>query len=230
MTEPLKYFNTIYPFDKTLIDQLVIGEKYVGIMLKNGQIGVCSTLQNQIAFDIDTITEIDLCDINHRIIYNAYINALLNYHDNYRSDKDIFEAIDFSKESQIVMIGFFRPLVEKFQTANIPLTIFDLHNKDNIIQPASQKKAVLKEAGTVILTSTSIFNDTFLDIVKNTPQDCRIYLLGPSSVMHRYMLTFRNIENIFGAVFPKNDHRILQTIRNGEGTRSFLPLGTKVYI
>ena len=230
MIEPLKYFNTIYPFDKNQINKIVIGEKYVGIMLNNGQIGVCSTLKNRVIFDLNNPPHIDLNDLNHRIIYNAYVNALLNYHNNYKSDKDIFEAIDFSKDDTIVMIGYFRPLVKKFTEVRIPIKIFDLYEKDNIIQPASQQKAAIKEASTIILTSTSIFNNTFNDIIQHTKHDCNIHLLGPSSILHPPMLTYGNIKNVFGAVFKKNDHRILETIKNGNGTRTFLPLGTKVYI
>lgn len=230
MTEPLIHFNKIYPFDKNQIGQLVIGEKYVGIMLKNGQTGVCSTLKNDVVFDIGNKPNIDLNDLNHRIVYNAYINAILNYHNSYKANKDIFDAIEFSQKNNIVMIGYFRPLVKKFAEEKIPINIFDLYEQDHNIQPVSQQKQALKEAGTVILTSTSIFNNTFKDIVQQTKHDCDIYLLGPSSILHPHMLTFRNIKNIFGAVFKKNDPRILEAIENGNGTQTFLPFGTKVCI
>lgn len=230
MTEPLSHFSKIYPFDNHRINRLVIGEKYAGILLKNGQIGVCSTLRNDVDFDIISTPKIDLENINHRIIYNTYLNALLNYHNNYKADIDIFEALDFSQNDNIVMVGYFRPLVKKFNTANIPLKIFDLYEKDDIVQPASQQITALKDANTVILTSTSIFNNTFSDIIQYTHQNCHIYLLGPSSILHQHMLKYRNITNIFGAVFEKNDQRILETIKKGNGTRTFLPLGTKVYI
>ena len=87
MTEPLNHFNKIFPFDKNHIKKIVIGEKYVGIMLKNGQIGVCSTLKNHVIFDLNNPPQIDLNDLNHRIIYIAYVNALLNYHNHVMSQK-----------------------------------------------------------------------------------------------------------------------------------------------
>ncbi|MBE9491460.1 MAG: hypothetical protein IMY70_01130 [Bacteroidetes bacterium] len=230
MTEPLKYFNTIYPFDKNLISKIVIGEKYVGIMLKNGQIGVCSTLKNRVVFDITNTHQIDLNDLNHRIIYNAWLNALLNYHNNYKSDKDIFEAIDFSKNGHIVMIGYFRPLVKKFQEVNLPLKIFDLYANDAFVQPLINQEQELRSADSVILTSTSIFNNTFLDIICKTKRNCKIFLLGPSSILHSDMFLYRNITNIFGAVFKQDDNHILEIISRGDGTRKFLPIGRKVYI
>ena len=55
---------------------------------------------------------------------------------------------------------------------------------------------ILNQADVVILTSTSVFNGSFLDIVNATPEGCRIYMLGPSSIMVPEMLEYKNIKMI----------------------------------
>ncbi len=35
---------------------------------------------------------------------------------------------------------------------------------------------------------------------------------------------------IFGAVFKMNDERVMDTIKNGGGTRDFLHFGRKIYL
>ena len=73
----------------------------------------------------------------------------------------------------------------------------------------------------MILTSTSVFNGTFLDTVNATPEACHVYLLGPSSIMVPELLQYKNVKMIFGATFEKNDIRVLDVIENHGGTRQF---------
>lgn len=230
MPEPLLHFNKKIPFEPNNIQQLTIGEKYVGIMLKNGNIGVCSTLQAIISDgDADFVTP-DLNIISHRIIYNAYLNASVNYSTKTEDEKDIFDHIDFSKRKRIVMVGFFKPLVKKFQESGIELDIFDRIGKDNILHDYNKMKEYLANAGTVILTSTTIFNGTFSSVLKNINSNCDVFLLGPSSILHPDMLKYSGIKKIYGARFEKYDTRILDLIGDGKGTRTFLPYGIKVNI
>ena len=49
MQEPLEYFFEKYGIDLQNIKHIVCGTKYVAVELKNGQIGVCSTLNNLIS-------------------------------------------------------------------------------------------------------------------------------------------------------------------------------------
>lgn len=232
LIEPLTYFyNNIVGFDKKEIHKIVIGSKYVGILLHNGNIGVCATLGVEVSDKQSKFDHPDIFDPSHRIIYNAYLNAKLNYDNSYKAKIDIFDQIDFSPKEKIVMVGYFRPLVKKFQEASIELAIFDkVANKDEMLIALELMEEYLAEARTVILTSTTIANGTFESIIKQTSDDSDILLLGPSSILHPHMFRYRNIKSIFGAVFEKNDHRILDIIKKGNGTRTFLPFGSKVYI
>jgi len=55
-------------------------------------------------------------------------------------------------------------------------------------------------------------------------------MLGPSSILHPEMKRYKNIKQIYGAVFEPNDERVINVIKQGHGTRTFLPFGKKVYI
>jgi len=121
----------------------------------------------------------------------------------------------------------FKPIVKKFEKAKIALKIFDMIKADNRLTDMEDQKDTLQQADVVILTSTSVFSNTFLDIVNATPEGCRVYMLGPSSIMVPEMLQYKNIKMIFGATFEKNDTRVLDIIENHGGTRQFLKLGGK---
>lgn len=227
---PLKHFLKKYSINILNIQKIVCGLKYSAVLLKNGNIGVCANLLNHVNIEIEDLKAPDLNKIEHRIILNAYFNAKLNYLNNYEKSIDIFEDIDYMQYKNIVMIGLFKPLLKKFNENNITINVFDLTKEDQTLIPIKNEIAYIKNADVIILSSTTIFNRTFLNIVNNTGENCDIFLLGPSSLMNRDMFQYKNIKKIFGSIFNPYDDRVLNTIKDGYGTRKFLQFGRKVSI
>ena len=227
---PLKHFLEKYGINILNIQKIVCGLKYSAVLLKNGNIGVCANLLNCVNIEIKDLKAPDLNKIEHRIILNAYFNAKLNYLNNYEKPIDIFDDINFTQYKNIVMIGLFKPLLKKFNENNITINVFDLTKEDQTLIPIKNEIAYIKNADVIILSSTTIFNRTFLNIVNNTGENCDIFLLGPSSIMNRDMFQYKNIKKIFGSIFNPYDDRVLNTIKDGYGTRKFLRFGRKVSI
>lgn len=226
MIEPLELLFGKYGFEIDRIKKIVTGIKYTAIMLTNGNIGVCANLGYAINTEKSNYTNLDLKNYSHRIVLNAYFTALLNYAVKYKIG-DIFEEIEFNKFNNIAMIGLFKPLVEIFQRYGIPLTVFDYKKSDTILTSMSEQEQTLEKADAVILTSTSIFNLTFTNILDDINENCSVFMLGPSSIMDRNILQYKNIKIIFGATFNKFDEQVLKIINNDGGTRKFLKLGQK---
>ena len=212
------------------IKHIVCGEKYVAVVLKNGNLGVCATLDNYVNIDVKDLRFPDLNNIRHRIVLNAYFNAAYNYNNHYDTTIDVFDKIDFKKYSKIVMIGFFRSLVEKFENEKINLKIFDKAVEDDKLTNITEQLAEVAKANALILSSTSVFNNTFLDIVNATNDNCDIYTLGPSTILNSKMFEYRNIKLLFGSVFEPNDVNTLKIIQDGGGTKQFLPFMNKVFL
>ncbi|MBI9039174.1 MAG: hypothetical protein JEY97_13655, partial [Bacteroidales bacterium] len=211
--EPLRFLISKYKFDIEKIETISSGLKYSAVFLKNGNIGVCANLGHKINTDKNTYLKYDLNNFSHRIVLNAYLNSLLNYSNNFQNSADIFDVVDFRKYKQIVMLGFFKPILKKFNHAGIPITIFDLSKKDIALTPLSEQKTILKKTDAVILTSTSIFNLSFINSINSTNNSCEIFLLGPSSIMTKEIFNYKNIKMIFGSTFEKFDKRILKIIQ-----------------
>ncbi len=228
MQEPIKHYYNKLGINTSLIKEIICGDKYVAVLLNNGNIGVCSTLKGKIDITIDDIQNFDSSSNSHRVVATAYYNALLNYDREYKKQIDIFNEIDFKEFKNIVMIGYFGSLTEKFKNAAINLSIFDLKSDNDAIIDIKKQQQFLANADVVILTSTSVFNNTFIEIVNSTPEGCRIYTLGPSTILDPDMFSYNNIHTIFGSVFKKNDKELIEIIRNGGGTKTFLHLMNKV--
>lgn len=228
MLDPISHYYIKYPFNPFLIKELICGQRHVAVLFKNGNIGVCATLGQTVK---DGIPEkIDLENDGHRIFLNAYYNALLNYNQEYSEEKDIFETVDFKQFSNIVMVGNFRPVVKRFQEANIPLFVFDKTDDDSILLEMKDQMKFIQAADAIILTATCMFNQSFMELIKNSAKNASIYILGPSAIMNADMKAYRNVKMIFGSVYEPFDARVLDMIKAELGTRHFSPFSRKVFI
>ena len=225
--EPLAFLLNKYDFEINRIEKISTGQKYTAVLLKNGNIGVCANLGHIINPKKSYYVNLDLRNFIHRIVLNAYFNALLNYSGNCKSDADIFDAVDFGKYKKVVMVGFIKPVAEKLKNDGVSVSVFDLQKEDRLLTPIVEQKKFLEEADVVILSSTSLINATFIDLINATKNRCDIYMIGPSSIMAQELLAYKNIKMIFGATFNKTDNRILKIIQEDGGTRVFLKLGHK---
>lgn len=230
MEEPIKYFLKKEGFDRSRIEEWVIGDMYVGIMNTDGYIGVCSTLGTQMNDRLFREGEPDINDPVDRVILSAWFNSLNNYKQSYDHVSDIFDGIDFRKKGKIVMVGYFESLYQKFLKAKIDLKVFDIQKESYVLNDLSEFGLAIAECDTIILTGTTIFNNTFSDIVDRSPDNCEIFLLGPSNILSKDMFNYRNIKIVFGSVFEKNDLRVFKKIKEGCGTRGFLEYLRKVYL
>lgn len=230
MKEPIEYFTERDGFDRNRIAKWATGDKYTGIMNTDGYLGVCATLGTVMDDDLFSYGEPDTGNPSHRIILNAYFNSMYNYKHDYSNIRDIFDGIDFSTRRRVVMVGYFESLYRKFRDNGIPLEVFDIHKESHVLSDLSKMERTLSEAETIILSGTTIFNNTFRDITGLTSPGCDIFLLGPSNILSEEMFSYPGIKVVFGSVFSRNDHRVLDIIGAGYGTRKFLPLLKKVYI
>ena len=229
MKEPLSHFIDTYPFDVDNIEKIVIGEIYCAIQLKNGRIGVCATLLDPPTYPSLPSFIPDLSSNHDRIIYNAYLNALVNADWPVDGEADIFDAVPFEKGKQNVMIGFFKPVVAHFDHAGIGVTVFDMAVDHKRVTAISEMPNCLSTAHCIILTATTILNGSFFDVLKQNVNHAPIYILGPSAILHDDMFLYPDIKGIFGMAIGDNDDNVLKVIENNGGTRDFNIFATKVF-
>lgn len=212
------------------IQEVVIGRKYLACLLKNGNLGICATLDQTFPPGYSYGKDPDINSYCDRILLNAYFNAQLNYSREYAEDKDIFDFMSFDGYKNIVMIGYFVSLVKKFEEAKIALNIFDLKEDTPNIVPLEKQKQYIANADALIVTSTSVSNSSFPYLVGATSNRAEVFLLGPSTILDPDMYQYQNIKKIFGMVFTGNEEQVMKLIQEGHGTPSFSKFGHKVYL
>lgn len=230
MKEPIEYFFERDGYTRSKIAEWVIGDKYVGIMNSDGHIGVCATLGTKMDEGLFLHDKPDINNPVHRIILNAWFNSLNNYTETYDDISDIFDGVNFRSKGKIVMVGYFESLYQKFTRESIDLEVYDIQKESSVLSDIKGFNRAAGNCDTMILTGTTIFNNTFREVISKTGESCDIYLLGPSNILSREMFKYRNIKIVFGSVFRKNDRRVFDRISEGRGTKGFLEYLDKVYI
>ncbi len=228
--DPIEHYLDTIGYHPEEIADIFVGEKYLACHLKNGNLGVCAILNVIFPEKYVFRRSLDLHSHCDRILLNAWFNAKLNYVRSYPEDKDIFDFLSFDHYNKIVMVGYFASLVQKFQDAGIKLDIFDLTVDFPYLKPIDQLGKYILEADAIIMTSTSISNGTFKEIMKYVSGETEIFLLGPSTILDQDMYIYPNIRKIFGMVFTGNEKKVIETIMAGHGTPTFSKFGQKVYL
>ncbi len=226
LSDPLQFFFESVEFNLDIVERITYGSEYTYVLLKNGNSGVCANLGYSACRNLPKLKNPDFSNISHRIVLIAYLNALHNPQQKVGFG-DIFKVLDFSNSQKNVMIGYFIPLVEKFDTSGIPLQVFDIAFEHARVTKTVFLKAILQDAETVIITSTSLMNNTLPVLLSKINPKAKKYLLGPSSVLHRGYGRF-GINAVFGTFFGKNNIEVEQLIAQGLGSREFLKFSQKV--
>lgn len=226
--DPLELLLQVCPPQQERINNLVSGQLYTALVLDTGEMGVCANLTYHPMINTGWISAPDLSNPSHRIVLIAYYNALFNSAVKPDAYQDIFAHQDFRRSGRLVMIGFFRPLVAKFDQAGIPLTVFDIAQEDERLEPYSNLEGSLKAADRVIITSTTLVNNTYPYLTGLLRETAEVYMLGPSTILHEALFAAGKVKALYGMQFGKSDKRVLEVIRNDGGTSDFSKYSTKV--
>lgn len=227
LPDPLDLLLRKYPFAPGKVRQIVSGSKYTAVECTNGTIGVCANRGFPVKTEPFLYEKTDLSQFSHRVVMNAFLNATLNQAGRFSSEADIYDAVNFKSFKNPVMLGFFKPLLEKFDRSEIQVSVFDPGISNNIETYLDSVKSGISKADALILTSTSVSNGSFLQSIGFITQECAVYLLGPSSVMSLEMRIYPGIKMIFGTTFDPGSSDVLEIIKHGGGTRDFQKFGKK---
>jgi uncharacterized protein (DUF4213/DUF364 family) len=161
----------------------------------------------------------------------ALINAL-NYENALRlpEDKDnkvMFEKFEIGRRPKIAMVGFFGPLVRNFKEKKVPLEILDEsrgvgHKKDFYHKLGNWAEVLL-------LTSTSILNQSTEDILNHVDETVMTVMLGPSTPLVAEAFDHLPVHMLAGTV-PIDKENILKAVRHGMGTPVLHKFSRKVFL
>jgi hypothetical protein len=146
-----------------------------------------------------------------------------------KNNEIMFEQFKITKGTKVAMIGYFGPLIKRFEKKEAVLDILD--QSRGLGRMADFYKNLKTWADVLFLTSTSILNNSTEEILANVHAKVKTLMLGPSTPMVAEAFEHLPVHMLAGTV-PIEKDNILKAIRHGMGTpvlhkfsrKSYLPL------
>jgi len=230
---------------KVKVELLSLGLGYTAVTTSDDGIGIsytffdhktsCSLIRDYYNYEgkpaIELLEKIKSADAVERSMALALINAL-NYEKTLllpedRKNKVLFEKFNILKGSRVAMVGYFGPLVKILEEKKVSLEIIDafrgLGRKESFYEKLNNWADVL------LLTSTSILNNTTEEILENVGKNVKTVMLGPSTPMMKEAFGHLPVHMLGGTV-PIEKEKVLQAVRHGIGTRFIHKYSKKAYL
>ena len=227
------------------IEMLSLGLGYTAVTTSDGGIGLsytyfgdkksCTVLNEHIDYEAKPasllLKRIKSDNRLERSMALALINAL-NYKDALKlpEDKDnkiMFDNLEIGLKSKVAMVGYFGPLVRKFKEKKVLLEILDesrgLGHKMDFYHRLGNWAEVL------LLTSTSLLNQSTEEILSNVSEKIKTVMLGPSTPMAGKAFEHLPVRMLAGTV-PIDKEKTLKAVRHGMGTPALHKFSRKSYL
>ena len=227
------------------IDFLCLGLGYTAVATSDGGIGIaytyfadkksCMVLNEAIDYEgrpaIALLEKIKSERPIERSMALALVNAL-NYQHALQLPEDenneiMFEQFKITKGTKVAMVGYFGPLIKRFEQREAVLDILDQSRGLGRIEDFYKK---LKNwADVLFLTSTSILNNSTEEILANVQDNVQTLMLGPSTPMVAGAFDHIPVHMLAGTV-PLDRENIIKAVRHGMSTPVLHRFSRKSYL
>ena len=227
------------------VEIVSIGLGYTAVTLSDGGIGLsythfedkksCMLLNKHIDYEgqpaLQLLEKIKSDHPVERSMALALVNALnhkdaLEYPED-RKNQIMFDQFNIGAGTRVAMVGFIGPLVDVLKQKNARVEVMDASRGMGEKSDFYAKLEVW--ADVLLLTSTSILNNTTEEILQNVSQKVKTIMLGPSTPMVAAAFEHLPVHMLAGTV-PIDKEKILKAIRHGMGTPVLQKYSRKSYL
>jgi uncharacterized protein len=144
-----------------------------------------------------------------------------------RKNDILFDRLGIREGSHVAMVGNFRPLVKKLQAMGVQPEVVDIGHGLGDFDAFPDKLAHWADA--LIMTSTTLLNDTADGLLAALGSKVRVVMIGPSTPLIPEAFADLPVHVIAGTV-PVDREEILKAIRHGKGTPALQKHSRKPYL
>lgn len=228
-----------------LVEQVSLGLGYTAVTTSDGGIGIaytyftnkgsCTFINRYYDFEgkpaLELLEKIKSPHPLEKTMALALVNALNYQHAlSLPEDKEneiLFENFQIGEKTRVAMVGDFAPVARMMREKGALVEVIDIAkgvgNREDFY-------GRLKDwAQVMILTSTSILNNTMEEIFQHTGSEVKTVLLGPSTPMIGEVFSHLPVHMLAGTV-PIEKEKVLKAVRHGVGTRVIQRFSRKSYL
>ena len=215
------------------MDLLCLGLGYTAVVTSDGGIGIaytyfedkksCMLLNETVDYEgrpaSELLEKIKSDATIEKSMALALVNAL-NYQNALQSPEDenneiMFETFKITKGTKVAMVGYFGPLIKRFEQREAVLDILD--QSRGLGRMEDFYKKLKNWADVLFLTSTSILNNSTEEILANVHAKVKTIMLGPSTPMVAEAFDHLPVHMLAGTV-PLDRENVIKAVRHGMGT------------
>lgn len=231
--------------ERTKVTCLCVGLRYTAVTTDDGGMGVAYTYQGgayccSMGRDyqdyegkpaIKLLKQIKDPWPLHRSMGLALVNAL-NHRPACALPEDARDCIwmdsfGIGDQTRVAMVGFFRPLIRLFQARGALVEALD--DFHGIGERNDFYRKLNGWAEVLLLTSTSILNDTTEEVLSRLAPGVKVVMIGPSTPLVADAFRQLPVQILAGTV-PVDQEAILKAIRHGMGTPVIHKFSRKAYV
>lgn len=159
----------------------------------------------------------------------AVINAILQQRLEGFSRGDVIEKIDVRPGDVLGMIGYFKPVMEKFTGRAKQIYVFERNiTDDRCLLPDWAEDIYLPECDVVVITGTTLLNKTMDHILEKSRKAREIVVMGPTASLCPEVFKEHGVTMLAGAAVA-DPQRVLRIASQGGGGLSLGDSVSQVY-
>lgn len=237
--------NALNVSRKRKIKDIRVGLGYICTMLESGECGLAYSFRNELGHCCSVLAQAgDLigkeCEeiipwLKDKNLLKAavglsVINALLNNRSHESETGNIVKEIKMKKDEIFGMVGDFEPILKivRKQTENI--YVFErIPKKENGLYPDKDIPSYLPDCDVVVVTGTSIINNTIDEVLPFCSKAREVFIVGPSTPLDTKSFMEHNVRILAGTVVT-DPEKMLRIISQGGGTMQMKPASKHVLV
>ncbi|HPI15670.1 MAG TPA: DUF364 domain-containing protein [Spirochaetota bacterium] len=226
------------------ITRAVLGLGYNAIRLENGNVGLsanivrerqggCSvfkeagTISGSRAGDVLKLGERG--DLMSRSICLAVLNALTNTAES-GEEGEVFDLVRVEEGDRVVMVGLIEPVAAMLKRKGCEVSVYEDRPVGHpMVEDPANLPARCAGADIIIITGTSLINDSFDEIMSHASRAREVVLMGPSTPMRARAFAGTPVSRLAGSRVTDPDLSFT-IVMEGGGTRELLRHGAMVKI
>jgi len=236
--------------DSIVID-VRIGLGYTAVMLDSGSVGLAYTFRDRAAaagcsvfqgtrplvgsYARHMLEYLTSAESIERTLGLATANALFNtaraagsMPEWHSLEGDLLDVLELTKDDRVGMVGYFGPLVPVIKKHAGELIVFEENTaRAEGLLPGSRAGEILPSCSVVIITATSIINESFERIAVAGSKSRIKVLLGPSTPLAPKVFSTYGVTHLSGTI-AVDPEEILRVVSEGGGTRFFMKWSKKI--
>lgn len=227
------------------IKDLRVGLGYTAVLLDDDKCGLAYTFRNELGpcccvcseggkikekKTIDIIQWAMSDNLVKSSIGIATINALLQDNVKEYNCSNVFEVLDIGAKDTLGVIGDFKPLTKGKGKKAKKLYVFERReSREDNYYSSNMINEYLPKCDIVVITSTSIINKTFDEIVKYCTKARQVAMVGPTTPLCPKVFKKYKIDILAGVLIEK-PLKVLEIVSEGGGTKNFNDSVKQIYL